>query len=196
MSRRFPVVATLVVALAVAAMIALGFWQLNRLHAKEALLARYATAESISADAQLPASPEDRTHVWFRHTRLDCRGEGETQPRAGENASGEVGWAHWAGCTTKEGDLPVMVNLGWSAEPRVVRYAFTQVEGTIAPDGIDGPRVVADRPIAGLQPSARPDPRSVPNNHLSYAVQWFLFALTALVIYILAVRKRWRSTPA
>ncbi|NBO00626.1 MAG: hypothetical protein EBV21_04095 [Betaproteobacteria bacterium] len=30
----------------------------------------------------------------------------------------------------------------------------------------------------------------LPNNHLSYAVQWFLFAFVALVIYALAVRKR------
>ena len=36
----------------------------------------------------------------------------------------------------------------------------------------------------------------IPNNHLSYAVQWFLFALTALVIYVLAVRKKWRATAA
>jgi surfeit locus 1 family protein len=30
----------------------------------------------------------------------------------------------------------------------------------------------------------------VPNNHLSYAVQWFLFAAIASVIYVLAVRRR------
>jgi surfeit locus 1 family protein len=44
--------------------------------------------------------------------------------------------------------------------------------------------------FAKLQPNARPDPNDIPNNHLSYAVQWFLFALTALVIYGLALRKR------
>jgi len=32
-----------------------------------------------------------------------------------------------------------------------------------------------------------------PNNHLSYAIQWFFFAATALVIYVLALRKRWRE---
>jgi surfeit locus 1 family protein len=30
----------------------------------------------------------------------------------------------------------------------------------------------------------------IPNNHRSYAVQWFAFALIALIIYGLAVRKR------
>jgi surfeit locus 1 family protein len=33
----------------------------------------------------------------------------------------------------------------------------------------------------------------VPNNHLSYAIQWFFFATTAVVIYVLALRKRWRD---
>ena len=50
-------------------------------------------------------------------------------------------------------------------------------------------KVVASEPIAGLQPLARPDPRDLPNNHLAYAGQWFFFALTALVIYFLAIRK-------
>ena len=52
--------------------------------------------------------------------------------------------------------------------------------------------MIADPPLAGLEANARPDPASIPNNHLSYAIQWFLFALTALVIYAIALRKRLR----
>jgi cytochrome oxidase assembly protein ShyY1 len=63
------------------------------------------------------------------------------------------------------------------------------VVGTIAP----GPRLVADPPLAGLEANERPDPSEIPNNHLSYAVQWFLFALTALVIYAVALRRRLRD---
>jgi surfeit locus 1 family protein len=37
---------------------------------------------------------------------------------------------------------------------------------------------------------ARPNPDDVPNNHMAYAVQWFLFAAAAAVIYLLALRKR------
>ncbi|HBM05474.1 MAG TPA: threonine synthase, partial [Erythrobacter sp.] len=44
--------------------------------------------------------------------------------------------------------------------------------------------------VAGLAPLAPPDPRDLPNNHLAYAGQWFFFALTALIIYILALRRR------
>ena len=44
---------------------------------------------------------------------------------------------------------------------------------------------------------AAPDPGDLPNNHLAYAGQWFLFALAAAVIYVLALRRRRRdATPA
>ena len=41
------------------------------------------------------------------------------------------------------------------------------------------------------QTSKPPSPDSIPNNHLSYAVQWFLFAGIAALIYALALRKKW-----
>jgi surfeit locus 1 family protein len=64
------------------------------------------------------------------------------------------------------------------------------VTGVISPGGPAGARLVADPPLAGLEANAKPDPSNIPNNHLAYAVQWFFFALTALVIYALALRKR------
>ena len=39
----------------------------------------------------------------------------------------------------------------------------------------------------------KPDLASVPNNHFAYAIQWFLFAGIALLIYGLALRKRLRE---
>tara|TARA_B100000749_G_scaffold250516_1_gene215647 strand:+ start:41 stop:217 length:177 start_codon:yes stop_codon:yes gene_type:complete len=42
----------------------------------------------------------------------------------------------------------------------------------------------------GLKPLAPPSVADLPNNHLAYAVQWFLFAAVAVVIYILALRRR------
>ena len=49
---------------------------------------------------------------------------------------------------------------------------------------------VRSLPVGASSPLAAPDPRDLPNNHLAYAGQWFFFALTALVIYILALRRR------
>ena len=50
MPRRLPIFPTIVVAAAVAIMIGLGMWQLQRAEWKEALLARYAAAEKVAAD--------------------------------------------------------------------------------------------------------------------------------------------------
>jgi surfeit locus 1 family protein len=54
-------------------------------------------------------------------------------------------------------------------------------------------RLVAATPGPGLMASAPPSPDIIPNNHLSYAVQWFLFAGIAVLIYGLALRQRWRK---
>jgi surfeit locus 1 family protein len=50
--------------------------------------------------------------------------------------------------------------------------------------------IVAEPPLGGLEPNARPNPREIANNHWSYAIQWFAFAATALIIYLLALRRR------
>ena len=62
--------------------------------------------------------------------------------------------------------------------------------GFVAPGADDEVRLIASPPMAGLAANARSDPRDMPNNHLAYAVQWFIFAAMAAVIYVLAVRKR------
>ena len=50
--------------------------------------------------------------------------------------------------------------------------------------------LVADKPVPGLEANPGPDLSAVPNNHLAYAVQWFLFAAVAAVIYAIALRRR------
>jgi hypothetical protein len=80
-----------------------------------------------------------------------------------------------------------LVVLGWSRLPMAAGgWSGGEVRGVIAP----GPRLVASPPLAGLEANAMPDPADIPNNHFAYAVQWFVFAATALVIYGLALRKR------
>lgn len=190
MIKRLPLIPTLLVLAAVGVMIRLGFWQLDRAGQKEALLQQYARAAGISAEAPLPADPAQRERFWFRHTTFECRAAGDTRPMAGHNLKGETGWAQWGQCLSLDGQPVAEVNLGWSQTPSAFRYDGGSVGGIIAPDGPKGARVVAAQPLPGLQHSAPPDPNDIPNNHLSYAVQWFLFAATALVIYALALRKR------
>jgi len=182
---RLPLIPTVLVLLAVGVMIRLGVWQLDRLHEKEALIARYAAAEAMSADVPFPRSQVEAEQRLYRHARIECREVTDATTKAGSNSGGETGMAHYATCRLADGGTAVVV-LGWSRDPATPDWRGGIASGVIAP----GPRLVADPPLAGLQPNARPDPSDIPNNHLAYAVQWFLFAVTALVIYALAVRKR------
>lgn len=191
MTRRVPVVATLVVALAVATMIALGFWQLGRMGEKEAVLDRYARATLESSPVAWPAGRAGFDRSLYRRAQVDCLSVRRIDPIAGHSASGETGWAHMATCSLADGGT-AQVALGWSREPRSPVWRGGPVAGVIGPQG-DGIKLVASPPLAGLAALALPDPRDLPNNHLSYAVQWFLFAATALVIYALALRSRWRA---
>lgn len=183
--RRLPILATLVVLLAVGIMIRLGFWQIDRMAEKEALLARYSAAQTLSSEASWPASETAAQGVLYRHATLDCARVTQISTMAGQNAEGDSGLAQIAECQLASGATARIV-LGWSRDPRMVQWSGGTVSGIIAP----GPRLVASPPLAGLAPNKVPDPASLPNNHFAYAVQWFLFAGVALAIYALAVRKR------
>jgi surfeit locus 1 family protein len=193
-NRRVPILATLIVVLAVATMIALGLWQLARLNEKEAQLARYARAQAMSPVVAWPSAPEDVDDALYRQSQVDCVRVLSIDTLAGRSASGETGWAHIARCVLPGGGTAAIA-LGWAREPMRPQWTGGRVEGFIGPYRA-GAQLVASPPQAGLEQLARPDPRDVPNNHLSYAVQWFLFALTAVVIFVLALRKRWRASAA
>lgn len=183
--RRLPVFATIVVLAAVALMIALGLWQLRRLHEKEALIAHY-TAAKGNAEVIRWTSKGVGEHLLYRRAVLDCRSVSNRSGMAGRNAADQAGVAQTVQCGLAGGGSARVV-LGWSLQPLVKPdWNGGRVTGVIAP----GPRLVADPPLEGLEANALPDPQDLPNNHLSYAIQWFLFALTALVIYLLALRRR------
>lgn len=193
MIRRLPILPTLVVLIAAGIMVRLGFWQLDRLHQKEAMLARYAAAEKLAGavpwTSQVPLNDHDDKGLseanLYRRSSLECVKVSAVKSVSGENDKGNPGYAHVATCVLGDGTSAPVV-LGWSSGPQAPLWGGGAVTGWIAP----GPRLVADPPLAGLQPNAQPDPRDIPNNHLAYAVQWFAFAGVALVIYGLAVRKR------
>jgi len=188
MTRRLPVIPTLIVAAAVAVMIGLGVWQLGRAREKEALLARYSAAASLSGSVPWPTNGEQRAKALYRHSHLHCAEVLGMRETAGRSAEGQPGWAHVARCRLDEGG-EVEVALGWSKEPGAPRWAGGDVAGFVAPSG-DEARLVATPAQAGLAQLAAPNPGDIPNNHLSYAVQWFFFALTAVVVYILALKRR------
>ena len=183
--KSIPLLPTALVALAIAIMIALGIWQLGRADEKAAMLARY---ELVPDDAEPIAYPNGEEAIeanLYRPVIATCETVGSIRGTAGTNRVGVKGWAQVASCTLASG-TNTDVALGWSRNPNPPEWAGGEVTGILAPGG----KIVADPPLADLGPLAKPDPADLPNNHMSYAVQWFLFALTALVIYILALRYR------
>ena len=193
MVRRVPILATAVVLVAVAIMVALGFWQLDRKAEKEALLARYEQARRMSAAVPWPSDPDAYPAALYRHSSIDCARVESIEPVSGRSSEGRAGWAQIAHCRLPDGSA-AKVALGWSLQPEPVRWSGGEVGGIIGPAGKSGIRLVVAPAQAGLRALAAPDPSTLPNNHLSYAVQWFAFAATALVIYLLALQAKARRS--
>jgi cytochrome oxidase assembly protein ShyY1 len=189
-------------------MIALGFWQLGRAYERDAAKAR------MIAHARLPvidypyADPV-REDLLFRRLSADCTGVQSWETRGGEGVNGQSGWRHIATCVSPQGTA-FQADMGVSASPdgQPSWHGGTIVGAAVhAPDVSSmGDRimhrqaarpmmVVAETPAPGLIASRQPDPREETNSSWAYTGQWFLFALTALVIYVLALRKRWREKP-
>jgi cytochrome oxidase assembly protein ShyY1 len=203
--RRLPVLPTILVGLAAAAMVALGIWQLHRKAWKEGLLARYSANESLPPIA-FPGHPFGDA-LLFRKAHAVCADVTGWTTEVGRSASGQVGWRQIARCTRAGTGEPFAVQLGGATHPDAKpSWTGGPVSGFIshAPDhralietmlGEGGPKelmLVAKTPPQGLMPNSGPDLSAVPNNHLAYAVQWFIFAGLAVVIYLLALRRRTR----
>ncbi|MEI9927431.1 MAG: SURF1 family protein [Sphingomonas sp.] len=202
---RFPLLPTLLVGLAIAAMIGLGFWQLGRKAEKEALLAQ------LSANMDRPAMAFPRVpvgdHYLFRRATGLCLEVVGWQHEGGRSASGVTGWRQIAQCRTGAEGPALLVDMGVSTDPKFTPpWKGGPVAGTITHAPYHLPLIAAllskapkplmlisEQPAPRLLVTARPDISSVPNNHLAYAVQWFLFALVAAVIYVLALRLRERQ---
>ena len=196
MIRKWPLIPTILVVAAVATMIALGVWQLERRQEKLALLERLAAAQHLPPIAW-PAAPSTAPLPLYRAATGHCLSVIGFRTAAGQNREGDSGFLVIADCR-QGGEGPGMaVELGWSKNPNAGRESKGGlVSGIIAPDRVSRMRLVAAEPGPGLMASAPPSPDSIPNNHLSYAIQWFLFAGIAALIYVLALRNRSREKAA
>ena len=196
MIRNWPLVPTILVAAAVATMIGLGIWQLDRRQEKLALLDRLTAAQDQPPIAW-PTAPSSAPLPLFRAATGHCLSVTGFRTAAGQNRKGETGFLVIADCRVGAEGPGMAVELGWSKNPNAGReYKGGLVSGVIAPDSVSRMRLVAAEPGPGLMASAPPSPASIPNNHLSYAIQWFLFAGIAALIYVLALRLREREKGA
>lgn len=197
--RRLPVIPTLIVALAVATMIALGIWQLQRAAWKEALLADYGRAMTMPAVDLDPllASGRSLTDFSFRRALVTCDArDAAVDAMAGRNAADVTGQAYYVACRPGASGIAgrLRINAGWADRPDVTQRLTLSgiVAGRLGAVGADGPiTLVSATPASPLATaSAPPDLAVIPNNHLLYAWQWFFFAAAAAVIYLLALRRR------
>ncbi len=204
MRLKLPLFPTLVVGLAVATMIALGVWQLQRKAEKEALIALY-SANTVKPPISFPDMAPVREAEMFRKSTLNCLEVVKWQSVSGRDISGKAGFQYIADCKTGPEGPGVLVAYGIADRPDIQpdwkggivsgtvitepsRYGV--IERMIGPVPVPRPMIVVDKASEGMRPVAPPDPKSVTNNHLSYALQWFFFAAAALVIYFLALRRR------
>lgn len=203
-TRRWPVIPTILVLAAVAVMIALGVWQLQRKTEKEALIALYQRNTAMSSLVAYPELPPVPDAMLYRKSSVVCLEPVRWDPRSGTDRKGRSGIRMIADCRTGAEGPGVLVDVGIGDDFAPPEWTGGTVQGTIVP-GPEQPTVmervmgkavparamlIADAPVAGLRASAVPSADDTPNNHLAYAVQWFFFALVALIIYVLAVRRR------
>ncbi len=189
--RGFPVLPTVMVLITIPFLIGFGVWQLQRMHWKDALLAE------LQHNSGLPLASLDASAgtdgLMFRRLKLDLACSPSHSFLAGRNMKGQSGYSTIYRCHS--GSLALDVNAGWA--PRVPEAAPPPPSG--ARIGVLAPASPADPDVRGfilesaqppLVPSAVPTVDSIPNNHLSYAIQWFSFAAILAVIYGLWLR-RW-----
>lgn len=214
MLKRLPLIPTLVVLAAVAVMLRLGFWQIDRMNEKAALLALY--QQVVGRTDVLTEWRGTDSAIAYRRVSGECEPIGVPQLVAGRNSDDRLGYVAGQPCRLFGIDWggSFVVVLGWTDRLSAVTWRGGAFTGTLVPtkkasvkqpdevhqgynnfDQMDY-YIVADPPLAGLQANAKPDPNDIPNNHWSYAIQWFLFAAIALVIYALALRKRLAGTGA
>lgn len=195
--RRLPIIASMIVAGAVAVMIALGVWQLQRAAWKDRLLPELEAAQSLPPlDLDTALAAGQSPPIAFRRARITCAAREATAAlRAGRNLRGATGYSYFIPCRPGAPGLAgrIQVNAGWSQAPNsLLRLnADGPVEGRIGTAEPDGPIILTAASALGpLQLSAPPSVDEIPNNHLAYAFQWFFFAATAALIFLLAVRRR------
>ena len=194
MTRKLPIIPTIVVAAAVAVMIGLGVWQLQRAKWKEGLLAQYAAAEKLVPISYPTLPMKDAQLPLFRHATGICLKPVGRRTVPGEGVSGEPGFVHVIDCSTGAEGPGMSVAVGWSKDPNAkVNWTGGPVSGIIAPDNKTRIRLVAATAPPGLETVAPPTLASISNNHRSYAFQWFAFAGIAALIYGLALRLRWKK---
>ena len=199
-------------------LVALGTWQVERMHWKRAALADIAAAEARPG-IPLPDNPAPytkiRVHGRLRHDLAALYGAEGRQLAAGPTMGAQLVMP-----LERPGAPPVLVVLGWvPALPPPTPPAEATIDGYIRAPDHAGPFAAADNQaarrfytlnpatiaaalglptpapytIVALGPPGVPDPaRTLPrpnDNHLSYALTWYGLALSLAGVFSIFARK-------
>jgi surfeit locus 1 family protein len=205
--KNWPLIPTILVVLAVATMLGLGIWQLQRKQHHEILLekvSRNAAKPPISYPELGPVSAS----ALQRKSSITCLRVVQWREDTGKDNAGKAGTRYLAECVTGVEGPGALIAAGVADLPNLsVDWNGGQVSGVITeePDRqsmlakLSGPKVVlrpmlvSSQGLGGLRTAAQPSLdklRERITSNLLYAIQWFIFAFAAAVIFVLAVRKR------
>ena len=193
---------TLVVGLAAALMVNLGFWQLRRLEERRSFNALVV--------ARIAADPEPLDPTWVGPNADPDAVEWRTVTLAGRyglDTESLAATASYQLISTFEDSisgLKVLVNrgsIGVTADVPPVPQSDVELVGRMrrVPSTLDGRgsttyvELLSSTPSDAAEVTPLPVPALSEGSHLSYAMQWFIFAACAVVGWILAVRRSARA---
>ncbi len=206
MIRRVPLFPTLLTLVMLAVLVSLGVWQLERRTWKHELIARLQAAPTLPLlePVDFLRAMRQETSVQYRRAELPCS-PGDVLPydlKGGSSIGGESGYLVLVSCRTNRRPPDIVAVAGWTKRPdaaAIPLHVDTVFKGIIIerPYGRAKARpqfmLIPDTAVAPLQVSQMPSPDALPDNHLSYAGQWFGLAAVLATIYGLWLRRRWRG---
>jgi surfeit locus 1 family protein len=201
--KRLPLLPTLLTLVMLVVLVGLGSWQLQRRTWKHELIRQLeaAQAQPLLEPDDFTAAMAGERSVQYRRAELSCS-PGTVLPydiKGGSSATGTSGYLVLVSCRPNRKPPDIVAVAGWTRRPDALRTPIavdTVFTGLIIerPYG-DAPgrpqfMLIPDSAVPPLQPSRLPSPEDLPDNHLSYAGQWFGLAVVLAVIYGLWLRRR------
>ena len=215
MRRSYPFAATLLTLAMLPVLLGLSYWQFAiRRPWKAELIARLEAARTLP-----PVTAHDYyramiglDNLQYRRAEVDCR-PGRVRPydiRGGTSATGgdgegQGGFLVLVDCNDPARHRPpdLVVVAGWTLRPDTV--ASLDLDTTFAGTLIEHPygreagrpqfMLIPTTAVSPLAPSRLPTPGDLPDNHLSYALQWLAFAVTLAGVYLVYLCQWRRSAP-
>jgi surfeit locus 1 family protein len=201
--KRIPWFPTLLTFVMLTTLVSLGLWQLQRRTWKHDLIAQLDAAQTqpLLEPADYFRAMTGEQSVQYRRAELPCS-PGKVLPydlKGGSSATGTSGYLVLVSCRPNREPPDIVAVAGWTKRPDAAR-TLLQVDTVFTGLIIERPygdapgrpqfMLIPDTAVPPLLLSRMPSPQDLPDNHLSYAGQWFGLAVVLVLIYITWLRRR------